>query len=513
MLKNAPRDAMNTPVWNTMIWEALKAQRYQLAQSLYVDMKRRGFSPTTRTYQTLFSGLSRIERWNTFPKQLANARSLYDDFQRHITSLKAHDAYNPDITSTPLAGYIKILGNAGEYQEIFDVFYSLDQDGTYIANEFIYTAIFQALADMRQVLNGKGITAPSQWDAKVASDVRMLWNQMTKPGASQTKTNAKFSSSRPGPADQFAATAAISALSQGEDVDHELAFKIARDFFGLSKDEMSIVRGYYPLTRQSLGAILKLCNDAKQHSTCMHFFQLVKRSNKFQDILDRPHVEEVLKSRYHLPSGGLGLASLQLLEWMLQREKAGHGPQIRPAVSTYNLVLTACWKAADWPSAVTAFDLMTGYQAEDLSDEAVANGVVPRHDRFRREGNRDLVPPSLEALSSLARTANATRQRSNIRACLRLIDRIEPEVIFPGSPRGTGVNAGSGKTAKNKVFFATKLAQAVNEGWDLIKGYADEFSREEFLKWRSLKDRLNKSFNKKPAGYAPTKLIKIPDVV
>lgn len=38
MLRNAPRDAMNTPVWNTMIWEALKAQRYQLAQSLYTDV-------------------------------------------------------------------------------------------------------------------------------------------------------------------------------------------------------------------------------------------------------------------------------------------------------------------------------------------------------------------------------------------------------------------------------------------------------------------------------------------
>jgi len=38
MLKNVPRDAMNTPVWNTMIWEALKIQRFQLAHSLYVDV-------------------------------------------------------------------------------------------------------------------------------------------------------------------------------------------------------------------------------------------------------------------------------------------------------------------------------------------------------------------------------------------------------------------------------------------------------------------------------------------
>lgn len=478
-------------------------------------MKRRGFSPTTRTYQTLFNGLSRIERWNTFPKQLANARSLYSDFQRHITSLKTHDPYSPDITSTPLAGYIKILGNAGEYQEIFDVFYSLDQDGNYAANEFIFTAIFQALAEMRQVLNGKGITAPTQWDAKVASDARMLWNQMIQPGASKTKNNAGLSSSSSGQgsADQFAATAAISALSKGVDVDHQLAFKIARDFFGLAKEEATLTKGYFPLNRQSFGAILRLCNDSKEYSTCMHFFQLVRRS-KYADMVDRAHVEEVLKSRYHLQPGGLGLASLQLLEWMLQREKAGHGPHIRPAASTYNLVLTACWKGADWPSAVTVFNLMSGYQAEDLSDEAVANGVVPRHDRreMRDKNIALLLPPSVEALSSLVRTANATKQRSNIRACLRLVDRIGLQAILPEPPGPDATSPRSGKTGKNKVFFATKLAQAVNESWDLIKGYSNEFGREEFQKWRSLKDRLNKDFNRKPSGYTPTKLIKLPNV-
>lgn len=38
MLKNAPLDAQNTPVWNTLIWEALKVNRYQLAYQLFVDV-------------------------------------------------------------------------------------------------------------------------------------------------------------------------------------------------------------------------------------------------------------------------------------------------------------------------------------------------------------------------------------------------------------------------------------------------------------------------------------------
>jgi hypothetical protein len=38
MLKNAPLDAQNTPVWNTLIWEALKAQRWNLSYKLYTDV-------------------------------------------------------------------------------------------------------------------------------------------------------------------------------------------------------------------------------------------------------------------------------------------------------------------------------------------------------------------------------------------------------------------------------------------------------------------------------------------
>lgn len=38
MLKNAPKDAQSTPVWNTLIWEALKAERWNLAYKLYTEV-------------------------------------------------------------------------------------------------------------------------------------------------------------------------------------------------------------------------------------------------------------------------------------------------------------------------------------------------------------------------------------------------------------------------------------------------------------------------------------------
>ena len=38
LLKNAPLDAQNTPVWNTLIWEAMKAKRFKLGYELYIDV-------------------------------------------------------------------------------------------------------------------------------------------------------------------------------------------------------------------------------------------------------------------------------------------------------------------------------------------------------------------------------------------------------------------------------------------------------------------------------------------
>ena len=40
-LKEAPLDAQNTPVWNTLIWECLKLSRYKLAYELFTDVSKK----------------------------------------------------------------------------------------------------------------------------------------------------------------------------------------------------------------------------------------------------------------------------------------------------------------------------------------------------------------------------------------------------------------------------------------------------------------------------------------
>ncbi|EAU84780.1 hypothetical protein CC1G_00299 [Coprinopsis cinerea okayama7 len=499
MLKNSPRDAMNTPVWNTMIWEALKNRRFQLAYKLYVDMKRRGFSPTTRTFQTMFTGLSKIEEWSSHTQQLSNARLLYDAFQRHITSLKKHEPTSKDIMSTPLAAYIKILGDNGEYDEILDVFKSLDKDGPFSPDATVYAATFHAIANMRRVLVAKGITPPEQWEATVAADARQLWTQL---GKASKQDPSKLP-------DAFVATTAISALSRGSTEDHELAFQIAQEYFGLSRDPSNAGVGLHPLTRATFGTILNLCDDAGCHSTSLQLLQQVKERPEAHgglSIIDRPHMEEILKARSKTPDSDLGNASLGYLEWMLRREHSGHGAHIRPAMSTYNLVLTACWKASDWTSALSAFELMTGYSPIDFIETPSPDSAPPKP---RKRTTQTLVP-SAEAMSAMMRTALSTRQLRYIQQCLRILQHIGIDHITTRSSQHK-------KEAKNNSFYGSKLASAVTESVQILTTYKDECVPAELAKWRAFASQCREEFDKTGAGggnegggYTPTTLDREP---
>lgn len=39
LLKSSPLDAQNTPVWNTLIWECMKAKRFKLGYQLFIDVR------------------------------------------------------------------------------------------------------------------------------------------------------------------------------------------------------------------------------------------------------------------------------------------------------------------------------------------------------------------------------------------------------------------------------------------------------------------------------------------
>ena len=429
-------------------------------------MKRRGFTPTTRTFQTFFNGLSRIEDWSIHPKQLANARSLYDAYQRHTSSIEKHDPNNSELVIDPLAGYIRILGNAGRYQEVFDVYYAMDQEGPLSPNQFIFTALFHAIVGAKNSV--------PEGSAKVAADARLLWNQMVKA-----------STRSPGfTIDSFSIVAALNALSGGIQVDHDLAFRITAKYFGLVPDKPKSSVGILPLQPESFAAILKLCNQTKRYELGSQFLRQVRGRQEDTggvSIIDRLHVEEVLKAE--LASGGSDVAyhALETLEWMLRQEIIGaNGPRIRPALSTYNIVIQACRRDADWKSAIRTFDLMTGYHSHDFMDGSVA--VTPRQDK-RGPGRN--FSPNAEFMSLMVRTALTTRNPANIRQSLRMVDYLGFETIL--NYQGTGELKNTAKILKNNTFFGSKFASAVAEAVEFILDKKVQYARShEAQKWKIL---------------------------
>ncbi|KAG6861611.1 hypothetical protein C0995_014518 [Termitomyces sp. Mi166 len=436
-LKNSPGDAQNTQVWNTIIWGCLKAKRFALSYQLYIDMKRRGFSPSTRTFQTMFTGLSKIENWSTHTKQLGNARSLYDSFQRHMNSVRKHDPTSPELTAKPLASYIKILGDNNLYQEIFDVYHALPDEGQGSAEEFVYTAMFQALASTPTGMNATPIHHQNAADAKV------LWNMMKKA----LKKSPSFQ------VDVYLVTAAIAALSRGKTSEVDLAFAIVSEYFGLTAPDDPPSKGTIPLSLQSLDAIFKLCNASGRHALCITFLQQVKRRPAEQggeEILDHGHLNEVLKARLALPGPDTASSCLETIEWMLKKEILGkNGYKLRPNLISYNLAMTACWRDAYWRSATRIFDLMTGYHSHDFMDGSVSS--QPRRDA--RSPGRNLDPPA-EILCSLVRTALASRSRANVRQSLRIIDYLQVKKLFL-------LDDVEVSRVTVKSYFTSKLASAI----------------------------------------------------
>ena len=420
-------------------------------------MKRRGFSPTTRTFQTMFTGLSRIENWLGHTKQLANARSIYNSFQRHMNSIKRDDKDSSELSVDPLAAYIKILGNAGLHQEVFDVYYAMDSEGPLAPNQFIYAAMFQALS-----------ACGNQERVKNAADAKLLWIQMQK--ASQK--SARFQ------VDAFIVTSAVTALSRGRTTDQTLAFQIVRDYFGLTAPDDPPSAGTIPLAPQSFAAILLLCNSSRKHYLCDHFLQQVEKRPEIY-ILDRAHIEEVLKARLAMQDSGSARYCLETLEWMLREEITSHnGPKIRPALSTFNLVLTACWRDGDWRSATRTFDLMTGYHSHDFMDGAVSH--TPRLDK--RASGRNLVPTA-ETFSCLVRTAVASQSHANVRQCLRIVDHLGINQISSSQEMG---KTESNQAVKNRVFYASKLGLVITEAVTSVANYAGKTSQGELRRWKDL---------------------------
>jgi len=414
----------------------------------------------------MFNGLARIEHWPTLPKQLQNAKSLYQSYQKLVTSLIKTNSYDPDI-SGPFASYIRILGNAGDYNAIFDVYYAMEDEGPLARNHLVYTAMFQSIrAALGDTPEGR---------TKVAADARLLWSQMIRAARKNQELVP----------DSYVVSSAVMALSGGGGIDHELAFKIIAEYYGLGIQKSTSCAGKLVLSSECLITILRFCNITKNHTACVHFYEQVRqRADAIggPSILDRGHMEEVLKAHLALRLPGLGCQSLQLLKWMLRQESTGcNGPKIRPSLATYNLAIQACFYSADWDSAKRIFELTTGYRADDFTDEYVAKSPIVKTRNFDQN-----LTPNAEFMFLMLRTAIATKNTAYLRQAVRIVGHLGYDRIL-SAQNGTTREPEITKVMNKRNFIGENFNSALADAVDLLlKGNRNHIQSHEMAKFERL---------------------------
>lgn len=422
-------------------------------------MKRRRFIPNLATYTTLMKVYSKIQNWATHHKRLETVHKVYTQFLEYLAAVRETNPQSPEISPNPVNIYIAILGRAGDYQRLFDVYNSLDDDGPFSPNHFTYTSMFKAMyrygmAEHRrdEVLDPE---EAQKLRERAASDARLVWRQVLKRiegGANLT-------------IDAGVIASILEVLALGRPADHIAAFDIAREYLGLAKPGETAPPALVELTPPLVQDVLWLCNRAQKHRLCVHFVQqLMERQ---PEVLDRGHFDHVLTAYGSLSAlGSLGEASraLQALEWLLERElTTKDGYRLRPGLPTFTLALMVCWRAQDWESALRTFELMTG-----LSGSAFADDATDKPQAAPRSTGRNLKPDAA-AMSCLVRTALESKDRAAMRQCARIVSHLGVATFLtePAEDDKLGMRTGA-RFSQDRTFYTHKAARAVQELIDAL---------------------------------------------
>ncbi|KAF9247042.1 hypothetical protein BU15DRAFT_57966 [Melanogaster broomeanus] len=418
-LQSVPRDAQNIAVWNTMLSLCMSEKKFQLAYTLFTDMKRRGFSPENTTFATMFKGLSQISNWSNFPKQLAHAHALYEYYLKHIESVKFHEPDNvQELSPIPLSQYISILGSAGELQKIFDVYFAMDQEGPGAPNRFVFTAMLRAIANHQERLGDMSIRD------NAASDAKLVWLQIEKTMQKQPDFEL----------DSRLLTTSIRALSRGRPNDQNLALDIVGEHLGLTRPgDPGPSRLSKHLSSWSLDVALQACMAMQKYRLCVHFMRQVMdkidyKKDNTHSIVEMMHIHKLIRAHAALAmlaSPNESSEAIEVLEWCLKNHAIYHIPQLRPDTLAYHLVLSTCHRNSDWEGALKTFQLMTGIRADVFHD---SEGKAPLVVQQRPAGRN--LSPDIKTMSFIVRIALSTKDDTKCLQAVWLAEYVDIEKML-----------------------------------------------------------------------------------
>ncbi|KAI0650675.1 hypothetical protein C8Q79DRAFT_899998 [Trametes meyenii] len=457
-LQNLPLDAQNTTNWNTLIYHASNAHRFRLAHQIYLDMKRRGFKPILSTYATLMGAFNKVDSWAERTKLLEDVHKVYENYLEYVSTVKEHNPRSPEISTMPCNAYIQILSRAGDYRRMFDAYNGMDEEGPLSPDRITYTTMLRGM-----YYRGLFASGDKEEIQKIrergASDARLIWRHYIK----RLEANPDIG------VDALTISSIVQPLTFGRPADHIVAFDIVREFCGLAKPGETAPPARVELSRALVQDILWLCNTAQKPRICVHFVQHLMAHQP--DILDHGHFDHMLTAYGSLSTMGTfteASHALQVLEWMLEREVTNkHAHRLRPSLSTYTLILTVCWRAKDWDTALRTFELMTGYRAADFAD-----GTTSRTPQMTPRSQGRNLAPDAAAMSCLVRTALETGDPAALRQCARIVCRLGAARLLTAEDKDAGGRRPAHRVGvrfqRDQAYYAHKMARALVELVDAL---------------------------------------------
>lgn len=262
LVKNAIKS--NIVVWNVLINEFLYVGKYKASYDLWMDMKRRGLIPTSRSYSTFFSGYSKIK--DIEDASLGRVKTIFAQWSLYAEKRIEEDRTNrsirtepgveiDEITCVPTNAYLTFLGNTKKYELLLEVFEAMPNSGPLAADSMTYSIILSALRNSED---------PNHFPI-----VMNLWKKMSSNlMAIDTKT--------------VSIVISFCRDAQRPD-DQRLGLEVAKEFYGLvdpaAEDLLvstKLARPRVMMDSAALSNVLSLCLATQQYNLAVRWFDQVR---------------------------------------------------------------------------------------------------------------------------------------------------------------------------------------------------------------------------------------------
>ncbi|KAG8967615.1 hypothetical protein FRC03_009644 [Tulasnella sp. 419] len=462
MVKKSPLSSQNVVVWAILIQRALDENKRELAWSLWNDMKKRGFSPSIRTYAAFFSGfalLAKSSKEVLTVKQLQRLASVWEQYEEHIAELKSagHNSHDPTVSYvSPYNTYFSILAATGQHERMLDLLSEMDKDGPFAPDFRVYTTVVAAISKREVVSNGnKLVKDPDVVQAENASVIKALWNDMED---ATTRKNPKYRLQ----IDSFALASVLRGLMKGGSEDRVMALQLVQQYVNLDIPDGNLqlpkdskptktptAKGEIQPTRYLLEITMELLSTMGPTylSSCLNFAQKIQSTPELRDIADRRAFEYALDACVHLASNEQAVSpigtdmtpsqqALSILKWLVSEsfkdpDSASTHP-LYPQRDTYNRVLLAAWRCKDLEAAFETFEIMTGFTRQQFQFSIRTKAEEPGLERITStKSKKNIVDPDAQSLGYLFRTARAVGKRGAEKTMYSIFEHYGGNHFFP----------------------------------------------------------------------------------